>query len=108
MAEQQDCVDQISLLQSKLLHLEETIKLEEQEGKLKEKMEIHQKKRKDEAELIERKEKERAADEIRLQEEEGVTRKIVKKMVSESSPSLSPITKYLAHFEGFYYFFFFC
>lgn len=53
-----------------------------------------------EATIISRKQQERDAEEINLQKEEAVTRKLIKKMVNESDPRLSHITEVLVHFEG--------
>lgn len=100
MAEQQDCFDQISLLQSKLIHLEQTMKLEEEENKLKDKMEMNRIYAVQEAELAAKKAEEMAKEDHILQEEEGVTRKLVKKMV-DSNGSQSSVTNVLVRFEGF-------
>lgn len=57
----------------------------------------------EEAETIARKEQENAKEELAIQEEEGVRRKLMKKMVTESDKSLSPVTDVLSHFEGISY-----
>lgn len=100
LAEQQDCIDQVSLLHTKLNHLEETLKIEEQEKKLRDKLESHRADSAKEAEVLARKEQENASEEIKLQEEEGLRKKLVKKMVAESGSDLAPVTKVLLNLEG--------
>lgn len=97
--EQQEIVAQISLLNKKLVHLEETLKIEEKEAQMQKNIEFHQKKNAEEAKLKARKEQERLAQEVQLEKEEAETRKVVQKM-SDCDRSLTPITKCLAHFEG--------
>ena len=104
VCEQQNCIDQVTLLRSKLNHLEETLKIEEQEKQWKQKLDtqlIESSRR--EAEVLARKEQERASEEILLQEEEGARKKLLNKMVSDADRSLEPVTKLLVNLEGKYY-----
>lgn len=96
-------MEQISILQTKILHLQETLKLEEQESKIYEKLEIQKQNSIREAELVARKEQERAKEQVQLEVEESATNKIVKKMVTDSEKNLSPITNAISHFEGAYF-----
>lgn len=82
------------------MHLEETLKIEEEEGKLREKVEFHKEKALEEARLIARKQQEKAEEELQLQREEGARKKVVKKMIFDSDNSLAPITNVLVNFEG--------
>lgn len=100
LPEHQEYVDQMSLLQKKLVHLEETLKIEEQEGLLKEKINFHQSNSVKEAQLIARKKIENAANQKQLQEEESARRAIIQNMVNETDKTLSPIKDVLVHFEG--------
>ena len=100
IAEQQEYIDQISLLHSKLIHLEEALKIEEQEAKLMENLEIHRMKSIQDANFKAQKEKERMVEEINVQKEELERKKLVKKMVVESDKALVPITNVVVNLEG--------
>lgn len=96
--EQQDYVDQISLLQSKLNHLEEALKIEEKEKEMSERLSTHKLNAAKEAELLSRKQKEKLQEEMQLQEEEGKRKKLMKNFTNDSDSS--PTTKFLANLEG--------
>ena len=83
-----------------MVHLEETLKIEENESRLLKNMKVHKSNSATEEKLIARKEQEVAAQEVQLQQEEGKTRSLVKDMVDATDKSLTPITKVLSHFEG--------
>lgn len=100
LAEQQDYVDQISLLQSKLNHLEEALKFEEQEKLMLDKLNSHKAIAAKEAELLAKKKHEKATEEIQLQQEEGARRKLVKKMMTDTDKNLLPITNFLGSLDG--------
>lgn len=100
LPEQQEYIDQISLHYAKLNHLEETLKIEEQENKLRDNLKLLEMKSKKEAEMVARKEQEKAAELIELQKEEGDRRNLVKKMMTKSDSALSPITNVIVNFEG--------
>lgn len=88
------------MIHKKIIHLEETLKLEEQEEKLNQKIEFHQTHSVQEAELLSKKQEENAAEQQELLIEEGERRTIVKKMMKQSDGSLSPIKDFLANLEG--------
>ena len=100
LPEQQEYISQITLLQKKLVHLEETLKLDEQGKLLKKKIEFHKENSAKEAKLLERKKEEHIAQQRQLQEEEGTRRSIMNCMVNQTDNSLSPIKDVLVHFEG--------
>lgn len=85
--------------------MEETLKLEEEEDRLKQKIEFHQTHSAEEAELLARKKEENSAEQQELLLEEGARHTIVKKMVRQSDGSLAPIKEVLVNFEGKYIFF---
>lgn len=100
LPEQQEYIGQVSLLHSKLAHLEETMKIEEKECRLKEKIAFLKSNSIREAKLKAKKDQENAQNEIRLQQEEQSRHDLVIEMVEKSDNSLSPITKVLVNFEG--------
>lgn len=69
---------------------------------MEEKLEFQRQKSIREAEILALKEQERAKEQVQLDQEEGETNKMVKKMVADSQPGLTPITNLLSHFEGLY------
>ena len=83
-----------------MVHLEETLKLEEQEEQLSKKIEFHQAHTIKEAEVVHRKEEENAAEMQELILEEGARRTIVKNMLKQSDDSLNPIKDVLVNLEG--------
>lgn len=93
-------MNQITLLKKKLVHLEETLKLEEEESQLKDKIDFHQANALKEAELAARKEEENASLQKQLQEEEQDRHCVITNMVNRADDSLSPIKDSLVHFEG--------
>ena len=100
LPQQQEYINQISLLHKKIMHLEETLKIEEEENQLQNKIEFHHANSVKEADIIVRKKAEHNTQQRQLLEEEGARRCIVKKMVNSTSSSLAPITDVLVHFEG--------
>lgn len=82
------------------MHLEETLKIEDEEKQLTSKIEFHRKNANDEAELLARKNAENAAQNAQTQAEEQERRAIINTMVRESSDNLKPIKNALVHFEG--------
>lgn len=98
--EQQEYLNQIALINKKLVHLKETLKIEDEEKKLLDKIKFHQDNSSHEAELLARKNEETDARNLQLQEEEGGRRAIINKMVKETGGNLTPIKDALIHFEG--------
>ena len=93
-------MNQISLIHKKIVHLEETLKLEEEEDRLNQKLDFHHSNSSKEADLLARKEDENTAEQQELLLEEGARRVIVSKMIKEGDGSLSQIKEVLVHFEG--------
>ena len=83
-----------------MLHLEQTLKIEEEEMKLKEKLDFHKSNAAEEAKLKAKKSQEMAAEQVLLEQEEGERRILVKKMTNNSNSDLSPIKNVLQNFEG--------
>lgn len=81
-------------------HLEETLKIEEKEKHMNDKLTSHKVNAAKEADLLSTKEKEKVTEQIHLQEEEGARKKLLKKMISDSNNSLSPITNVVVNLEG--------
>ena len=100
LPEQQEYVTQMSLLNKKLVHLEETLKIEEEGKLLKKKIEFHQANSAKEAQLAARKKDEQNAQLRQIEEEEGTRRSVMNRMVMQTDNSLSPIKDVLLHFEG--------
>lgn len=100
LPEQQEYVNQVALLHKKLIHLEETLKIEAEEGKLQKKMEFHHVNSIKQADLLSRKKEEQKAQQVQLQEEEGTRHCIIEEMVKNTDDSLAPIKNVLVHFEG--------
>ena len=78
------------------------MKIEEQEKRMMEKHETRkiQLENTRDLELLAKKQQEEAAEELQLQAEEGTRKKLVKKMITDSDPALSPITKVLVNVDG--------
>lgn len=100
LPEHQEYLNQITLLNKKLLHLEETLKLEEEEGQLKQKIDFHQANSLKEAEIAARKEEETSLLQKELQEEEAGRHAVFTTMENSKDDSLSPIKDVLVHLEG--------
>ena len=80
--------------------MEETLKIEEEEAKLQQKIDFHQSHSSQEAEILSRKQDELNEEQKQLLLEEGERRAKVKKMVKQTDGSLSPIKDVLVNFEG--------
>lgn len=93
-------MNQITLLNRKLIHLEETVKLEDEEGQLKEKINFHQANSLKEAALAARKAEENSLLQDELNEEEAGRNAVLTNMVNNKDDSLSAIKDVLVHFEG--------
>lgn len=93
-------MNQISLIHKKILHLEETLKLEDMEGQLKQKIDFHHRQSIQEAEIVARKKDENAAAQQQLLLEEGERRTAIKKMMNQSDSSLAPVKEVLVNLEG--------
>ena len=98
LPEQQEYMNQISLIKKKLLHLEETLKIENEESQLMDKIYFHRANSAKEAALQVAHNKENAARDVELEEEESQRHRVIDKMVK--GDSLSPIKDALIHFEG--------
>ena len=93
-------MNQISLIHKKLVHLEETLKLEEEENLLNQKIEFHQTHSNEQAALLAKKQEERTAEQQELLLEEGARRALVNKVVKQSDATLSPVKDVLVNLEG--------
>lgn len=82
------------------MHLEETLKIEEEEDQLNKNIEFHRANSVKEAELLARKKEEHNAEQRQLQEEEGARRSLVNHMVKQTDNSLSPMKDVLVNLEG--------
>ena len=88
MHEQQEYFNQISLMHKKVKHLEETLKIEEEESQLVEKINFHRENSVREAELAARKREEDTSQELQLREEEANRNIIITNMVRDPDNSL--------------------
>ena len=100
LSEQQEYVNQISLFHSKLVHLEETLKIEEKEAQLQMKLDFHKKNSIEEANLLAKKQQEQAKQEMELQKEEGHRKSVMQKMLNVSDETMAPIQNFLVNLEG--------
>ena len=100
LPEQQEYFTQLSLLQKKLVHLVETLKIDEEGRLFKKKIEFHKENSAKEALLLERKKEEYNIQMRQLQEEEGTRRCVMNNMSKATDNSLTPIKDVLVHFEG--------
>ena len=102
LPEEQQYIKQIAILQKKINHFEEAMKLEEEEKKITEKIDFHKANFSKEAELEAKKDEENAFEQFKLRQEEEERHEIIQKMVHGNDDSLSSIKEVLVHFEGSY------
>ena len=100
LSEQQEYVNQISLFHSKLVHLEETLKIEETEAQLKKKLEFHKQNSIREANLLAKNQQEHAEQQIELEKEEGHRKAVMQKMLTINDEKFAPIQNFLVNLEG--------
>ena len=92
----------MSLIQKRILHLEEAHKLEDMEGQLKQKIDFHKDHSIKEAAILAKKQQEDAAEQHQLLLEEGARRTAIKKMINQNDSSLTPVKDVLVNLEGTY------
>lgn len=100
LPEQQEYINQISLIQSRIIHLEESMKIEDQEKRLEEKIKFHKENSAKDAALRARKEEENASQKLQLEKEEEARHDIVDEMVKSNGNNISKMKDVLVHFEG--------
>ena len=100
LSQQQEYFEQISLFHSKLIHLEEALKIEEKEKQLKKKMIFYKNNDVQDTTVSDLKEQERVNEERELQQEEGIRKSLINNMVKEGDFQLGPVKKVLVNFEG--------
>ena len=83
--------------------MEETLKLEDEENLLNQKIEFHQNHSSEQAAMLAKKHEEHVAEQQELLLEEGERRAKVNKMVKQSDGSLGPIKDVLVNLEGILY-----
>ena len=99
-SEQQEYINQMSLFHSKLVHLEETLKLEDKEAQFRKKLDFQKQKSKEGAILLAKKQQEHANQEVELLKEEGHRKSIMQKMLTVKDDKLAPMQNFLVNLEG--------